>query len=159
MSSLTLEQRFWSRVEKGQECWEWTGARFHFGHGSISQNGRNTAAHRVSWELHNGPIPEGMHVLHTCDNPPCVNPAHLYLGTNADNIADRDRQRRQSNARKTHCKYGHPLAGANLFIEKTGYRECRVCRRRRNYAAKLRYRARQARALLARSAASGEERE
>ena len=126
---IPLEQRFWSRVIKADGCWQWTGPTFPFGHGSISAHGKTTRAHRVSWELHNGPIPVGMHVLHKCDNPPCVNPEHLYLGTNVENTRDRDARRRQANSRKTHCKRGHPLSGDNLYVKPTGYRQCMECRR------------------------------
>lgn len=75
------------RPETG--CWEWLGARANGGYGLFAvQNPRRITAHRYSWELHNGPIPAGMHVLHHCDNPPCVNPAHLFLGTASDNMRD-----------------------------------------------------------------------
>lgn len=82
-------KRFWSKVDKRgpDECWPWTAANIK-GRGVIRIAGRNILAPRVSWELHNGPIPEGKWVLHTCDNPPCVNPAHPFLGDRLVNIAD-----------------------------------------------------------------------
>lgn len=83
-----IESRFWSRVRKGSACWEWVGARHTGGYGAISVNGHQERAHRVSWMIHHGEIPDGLWVLHRCDNPPCVNPAHLFVGSDADNLSD-----------------------------------------------------------------------
>lgn len=87
----TLEERFWRKVDKGEECWLWTGNKRPNGYGAIQEGGKGTrtlSAHRLSFEMHSGPIPDGMVVMHTCDNPTCVNPAHLELGTYQDNMDD-----------------------------------------------------------------------
>lgn len=94
-----LERRFWSYVRKsmGHNCWVWFGSKNKKGYGQIQQGprgGRPLLAHRLSWELHFGPIPENIMVLHTCDNFGCVRPDHLFLGTAADNTNDMIQKKR-----------------------------------------------------------------
>jgi hypothetical protein len=96
--SLPLEERFWEKVDKngpiyeplGSRCWVWIASKGRGGYGQIEiQRGKSPMhSNRLAWELTNGPIPNGLHVLHICDNPPCCNPEHLFLGTNLDNQRD-----------------------------------------------------------------------
>lgn len=83
------EERLWSRVSKlPSGCWEWQGYRMPFGYGQMGIGKRLVLTHRLAWELTNGPIPDGLVLRHSCDNPPCVNPGHLSLGTQQDNVND-----------------------------------------------------------------------
>jgi hypothetical protein len=80
--------RFWNKVDKTGDCWTWTACRNALGYGSFRFEGKVSLAHRVSHILNIGPIPDGMLVIHSCDNPSCVNPSHLSLGTHQDNMDD-----------------------------------------------------------------------
>lgn len=92
----SIADRFWLKVHKTDSCWLWTGAVHPNGYGALRDTGKYSgvlSAHHISWELHNGPIPNGLWVLHNCpsgDNPACVNPVHLWLGTHRHNVLDRD---------------------------------------------------------------------
>lgn len=90
----SIDARFWEHVQKSDGCWEWQGARDGGGYGYFSSGSGRVRAHRFSYTLANGPIPDGLYVCHTCDNPPCVRLDHLWLGTRADNNRDRDRKGR-----------------------------------------------------------------
>jgi hypothetical protein len=87
-STTPLPERFWPKVEKTDGCWLWTAARFTNGYGAFRVGNRQRKAHNVAWELTHGPIPQGRLVCHSCDVKRCVNPAHLFLGTQRDNIRD-----------------------------------------------------------------------
>lgn len=132
-------ERFWSKVDKSGECWVWTAARTTRGYGQFhSRLGfkqyKSTLAHRVAWEMANGPVPTGMQLDHLCRNRPCVRASHLEAVTLQENLsrgmgAVVTRARFQS---QTHCKRGHELSAANVYIiPTTGSRQCRACRRER----------------------------
>lgn len=126
-----LADRFWEKVHKTESCWLWTASvKDGFPYGQIGHPGTRTPrrAHRVSWELHNGPIPAGLFVLHKCDNPRCVRPDHLFLGTQSDNLKDAYSKGRMVSpmAGRTQCKNGHAYRDGSYWRNKTT--RARVCR-------------------------------
>jgi hypothetical protein len=133
---VPIVDRFWARVQKSDGCWEWTGAvnSRNGGYGVIGISGSRklTVTHRLSWEIHHGPIPDGLWVLHRCDNRKCCNPEHLFLGTHADNMRDMTAKGRQANqnTEKPECKYGHAYTLENTRLY-AGRRWCRQCARER----------------------------
>ena len=125
----SLEDRLFARVRKSNPCWIWTGNVNAKGYGYLSRGSRHEGhiqAHVASWVIRHGD-PGGLCVLHRCDNPPCVNPDHLFLGSLADNNQDMAQKGRHWNQRKTHCPRGHEYTEANTRIQKKGGRVCLAC--------------------------------
>lgn len=110
----TVSERFWEKVQvrDPEECWPWTGTT-RDGYGLVSIAGRSHQASRVAYELVKGPIPDGFHVLHSCDNPPCVNPRHLSAGTRSDNMRDKVRKGRD-NRSQGEAHYHTKLSAADV---------------------------------------------
>jgi hypothetical protein len=129
----TLRERFFERVTFGaeDECWPWTGWMGRRNYGRIEDGGKRRPAAQVAWELaHGKPFPAGMMACHRCDNPPCVNPAHIFPGTMSDNIKDavaKGRHDPKGNAYRTHCRRGHELTPENVRMRGDGARVCIAC--------------------------------
>jgi hypothetical protein len=127
VSESDLLDRLLDGVVIQGNCWEWGRSRDAHGYGRLSVNGGPQLTHRLMADAI-GLGGDGPDVLHSCDNPPCLNPGHLRRGTMKDNMRDASRKRRFSNQRKTHCPSGHPYSGENLYIDH-GRRRCLVCKR------------------------------
>lgn len=124
-------RRFWGRVIifDGNHCWEWNGAKSN-GYGSFRINGKSHYAHRVSWLINNGRIPEGFFVCHKCDNRSCVNPKHLFLGTAKDNVSDCvNKDRHARGERNGHAKLTAYLVQKIRQACLSGYSQREIARR------------------------------
>ena len=126
----SLLNRFTSKTSfnEATQCLEWTASRTKTGYGRFHFAGETQRAHRVAYTLAHGEIPEGLFVLHKCDNPSCVNVKHLRLGTTQENTADRTMRNRHHNTHKTHCPRGHEYTEENT-AHNNG-RQCRACKER-----------------------------
>lgn len=134
-----IAERFWARVNKNGPipahrpelgpCWVWTASKYKNGYGRFQFHNRVVGTHRVAWILTHGPLSDGYETCHHCDNPACVRPDHLFVGTSSDNAQDRERKGRGKSAGITHCPHGHEYTDENthLYIDGHG-RQCRRCR-------------------------------
>lgn len=159
--SIPLPERFWPKVDVMgvDECWPWKASQDGRGYGQIFHNGKLRRATQVSWELENGkPFPQGMDACHTCDNPRCVNPKHIWPGTKSQNAMDSVRKGRATAPKinpstvramgRTHCRNGHPYSVGNLSFDAEGRRRCRACKAE-TYKRWLRLNKRKSRARVA----------
>lgn len=118
-----IVRRFWDRVNKGSSCWEWTGRRQREGYGTLGIR----KAHRMSYELHIGPIPDGLEIDHLCRNRACVRPDHLEAVTHQENVL-RGVGAPARLARRTHCINGHPFTPQSTWLSSAWKgRRCRIC--------------------------------
>jgi hypothetical protein len=116
-----LPERIARRIDASGDCWMWLGPTERGGYGMVTFKGRGAIAHRVTYELLVGPIPEGLYLDHLCRVRACVNPAHLEPVTQAEN-------NRRAGLAKTHCINGHEYTPENTYRRPRGVRECRTCR-------------------------------
>jgi hypothetical protein len=122
VKGLPLDVRFWARVDRRgpDECWPWKLSRNDRGYGKIKIGGKDCIAHRTAYSIAVGPIPDGLLVCHTCDNPPCCNPAHLFVGTSADNNADMKAKGRAKGAPKGRGNGSHTRPDRRPHGERNG---------------------------------------
>lgn len=127
--SEAVQKRFWASVEikESDECWVWTGNRNVAGYGRLWIGEKAYRANRVACALHYGEIGAGVLACHSCDNPPCCNPKHLFLGTEETNAMDSAAKGRKPQQKRTHCIHGHEYTPENTHITTVGARNCKAC--------------------------------
>ena len=143
---IPIEERLWSKVDKRgpDECWPFIGKTrcgSNLEYGEIWLNGKNALVHRVAWEITNGPVPEGLVVRHLCNNPICANPSHLAVGTQKDNIADRERAGRGNPPRgesHPHSRYSDEIIQAVREATGSQYEIARRFGMSRSYVSAIR---------------------
>ena len=141
----TTEERFWSKVQRGKEisdCWHWLAYCQPKGYGLFRLDGSMKLAHRIAYNLCVGPIPEGLQLDHLCRNPWCVNPTHLEVVTNRENVL-----RGNAILPHKHCPQGHTYDNENTYVSPDGRKSCRTCNNQKSR--EYRQRRREARAAIA----------
>ena len=143
---LPLVDRFWRYVLRSEGCWLWTGPQDGHGYGRLTVGGRSgtsVGAHRISYELHVGPIPAGLDIDHLCRTPLCVNPAHMEPVTRGENTRRGTAIQRATEVRlaRPTCKHGHAWTPSNTYTDPHGRRKCRTCERANDLRAKEKRRA------------------
>lgn len=121
-------------------CWEWIGSKDVYGYGRIYRAPRTIKAHRLSYQLFKGPLDHRLFILHSCDNPGCVNPEHLRLGTQKDNVTDMIKRGRNTRTKafseRSHCNKGHELTDDNVYFRPDGRDKARGCKKCKSIAMK-----------------------
>lgn len=133
-----MNARFWAKVSKSDDCWNWIGAKNNKGYGQFNVGGITKLAHRIGWEIQGAsPPPENLCVLHKCDNPACIRADHLFIGTRSDNMKDCTQKGRNYKPNKLGerpcCVYGHAFTDKNTYWY-GNTRQCRSCRAKRERA-------------------------
>ena len=140
------EESFWEKVKKAEGCWEWTGSKLPRGYGNFGRQlvkEHSQLAHRWAWRFSHGrAAPQNRMVLHSCDNPCCVRPSHLFLGTQTDNMRDLASKGKHPQSLKTHCPQGHPYSEGNTKIfrrpgRNTFNRACIICLKESRHRQKI----------------------